>query len=185
MIIVPQEELTLTDKKEFCNRALESGFQMAEDKSLGSRNQLAYRHAEVDVDFGTTPTFWQTQTLAAVPGPYTVFAGVAGVALVPQLANNIVAVFYKAIILSVPNPFAMLHFGLGPAAGAPVTTMGHVDLEQLEGYMTMVGFLSEPMVYAPQDWVNIAVENKINTAAQEALVLSCYIIGTLSAIGTS
>lgn len=176
MVIIPQEELTLTDKKTHCNLALEKGIERAEAKAIGVRGELVHRHAEVDVDFGTTPTFWQTQTLGVVPGPFTVFAGVAGAALVPRLANNQVAVFYKVIILSTPNPFAMLHFGLGPTAAAPTTTKAHVDLEQLEGYLTAIGFLSEPITYDPQEWVNICVENKINTGAQEALVLSCYII---------
>jgi len=176
MVIIPQEELTLTDKKAYCNAALEAGIERAVGKAIGKRGELVSRHAEVDIDFGCTPTHWLTQTLAAAPGPYTVFAGPAGAALVPQLANNKVAVFYKVMVLSVPNPFAMLHFGLGPVAGAPTTTKAHVDLEQIEGYLTAVGFLSEPVTYGPQDWVNIAVENKINTGAQEPLVLSCYII---------
>ncbi|GAI20214.1 unnamed protein product, partial [marine sediment metagenome] len=70
-----------------------------------------------------------------------------GVALVPQLGTTKVAVFYKVSILSTPNPFTILRFGIGPTAAAPTTTLAHVDLEQLEGYMTAIGFLSEPVTY--------------------------------------
>jgi len=184
MVIIPQEELTLTDKRNFCDRALEQGIKRAEAKAIGKREELVHRHAQCTLDFACTVNYWLTQTLAAIPGPYTVFSGAAGAALVPQLANNKVAVFYKVMILSTPNPFTILRFGLGPTAGAPTTTKAHVDLEQIEAYLTAVGFLSEPIPYDPQDWVNICVENKINTGAQENLVLSCYIIepagGTIS-----
>lgn len=184
MVIIPQEELTLTDKKSFCNDALEAGILRVEDKAIGKRGELVFRHAQCAIDFACTLNWWQTQVLAAAPGPYTVFSGAAGIALVPRLANNQVAVFYKASILSVPNPFTILRFGIGPTAGAPTTTKAHLDLEQIEGYLTAIGFFSEPLTYDPQEWVNICVENKINTGAQEALVLSCYIIepvgGTIS-----
>lgn len=186
MIIVPSEELTLTDKKAYCSRALEAGIKRAEAKAIGTRGELVHRHAELALDFGQAAAVnrWFTQVLAAAPGPYTVFSGALGVALVPQLANNKVAVFYKASILSTPNPFTILRFGLGPTAGAPTTTKAHLDLEQLEGYLVAIGFFSEPLTYDPQDWVNVCVENKINTGAQEVLVLSCYIVepvgGTIS-----
>lgn len=176
MVIIPQEELTLTDKKVFCNNALEAGIARALAKSIGTRKELTYRHAENTPDFGCTLNHWITQTLAAVPGPFTVFNGAAGVALVPRLGVSQVAVFYKVSLSPVPNPFTILRFGIGPTAAAPTTTKGHLDLEQLEGYLTPVGFISEPITYDPNDWVNICVENKINTAAQEQLVLSCYII---------
>jgi len=177
MVIIPQEELSLTDKKNYCERALQAGIKRALELSLaGSRGELTFRHAENTPDFGCTLNAWWTQTLAAVPGPYTVFNGAAGAALVPRLGATQVAVFYKASVLTVPNPFTILRFGVGPTAGAPTTTKGHVDLEQVEGYLTQIGFLSEPIPYDRNDWVNICVENKINTAAQEQLVLGCYII---------
>jgi len=179
MIIIPQEELTPTDKKRFCSDALEAGIKVAETRLGKGRSGLVHRHAQCTLDFACTVNYWLTQTLAAVPGPFTVFGGAGGIALVPQLANNKVAVFYKAAVLPVPNPFTILRFGLGATAGSPKSTKGEVDLEQLESYLTFVGFLSEPAVYEPQDWVNICVENKINTAAQEQLVLSCYIIEPL------
>lgn len=175
MVIVPQEELTLTDKKNYCSQALEAGIARAIAKAIAARDELVHRHAQCGLDFGCTTNFWLTQTLAAIPGPFTVFA-LAGAARVPRLGVNQVAVFYKASILSVPNPFTILRFGLGPTAGAPTTTKANLDLEQIEGYLTAIGFFSEPITYDPQEWVNICVENKINTAAQEHLVLSCYII---------
>lgn len=183
MVIIPQEELSLTDKKKYCNDALENAIARALAlKVAGGRSELTFRHAENTPDFGCTVNYWLTQTLAALPGPYTVFNGAAGVALVPRLGVTQVAVFYKAAVLTVPNPFTILKFGVGPTAAAPTTTKGHVDLEQLEGYLTVVGFLSEPIVYDPNDWVNICVENKINTAAQEHLVLGCYIIEPVGGI---
>jgi len=191
MLIIPQEELTLTDKKSFCNTALEAGIKRAVAKAIGPTDELITRHAEVALDFAGAVAgvnFWFTQTLGVTTVPYTVFSTGAiaapGVALVPQLANNKVAVFYKVSVLSVPNPFTILTFGLGPVPTAPVTTKAKVDLEQLEGYLTTVGFLSEPVTYDPQEWVSVFVENKINTGAREHLVLSCYIIepsgGTIS-----
>ena len=180
MIIIPQEELTLTDKKAFCGRALEAGIERAIAKSIGTRGELVHRHAQTELDFGNGVNFWFTQTLGVTTVPYTVFStgaiAAAGVALVPQLANNKVAVFYKASILSTPNPFTLLKFGLGPTAVSPKSTKGEVDLEQLEGYLTAIGFLSEPVTYDPQEWVNVCVEIKINTGARERLVLGCYII---------
>jgi len=183
MVIIPQEELTLTEKRNYCSKALEAGIDRALDLKLaGNRRELTFRHAENTPDFGCTVNYWLTQTLAAIPGPYTVFNGAAGAALVPRLGATQVAVFYKAAVLSVPNPFTVLRFGVGPAAGAPTTTRGHVDLEQLESYLTCVGFLSEPIPYDRNEWVNICVENKINTGAQEHLVLGCYIIEPVGGI---
>lgn len=177
MVIVPQEELSLTDKRNFCSTALSAAIKRALDLRIANKDkELTYRHAENTPDFGCTLNAWWTQILAAVPGPYTVFNGIAGAALVPRLANNQVAVFYKVLNLTVPNPFTILRFGVGPTAGAPTTTRGHLDLEQLEAYMTNVGFISEPIVYDPNEWVNICVENKINTGAQQQLVLGCYIV---------
>ena len=183
MIIIPQEELTLTDKKAHCSRALESGIKRAEAKSIGTRSELVHRHAQCALDFPGAVAgvnFWFTATLGVTTAPYSVFStgviAAAGVGIAPQLANNKVAVFYKVTVLSVPNPFTILRFGLGPTVLAPKSTKGEVDLEQLEGYLTTVGFLSEPITYDPQEHVNICVENKINTGAREHLVLSCYII---------
>jgi len=180
MIIIPQEELTLTDKKVFCSTALEAGIERAVAKSIGIRGELVHRHAQTALDFGCTVNFWFTATLGVTTAPYSVFStgaiAAAGVGIVPQLANNKVVVFYKVSILSIPNPFTILRFGIGPTVLSPKSTKGEVDLEQLEGYLTTIGFLSEPVTYDPQEWVNICVENKINTAAREHLVLSSYII---------
>jgi len=176
MVIIPSDQLTLTEKARLRRDAVERGIDRAVVKLGASRAELTYRHAQNIADFGTTGREqWLTATLAAVNTQYSVWTTLAApaVGLVPQLANNKVAVFYSVAVLTVPNPVSLLSFRLGAAAG---TTKAVFDLEQIEAQLICEGYFSLPVPYDPQDVLNVVVTSKIATAAQAAVVLGCYII---------
>ena len=176
MVIIPSDQLTLTEKARLRRDAREGGLaRMAKKMGVGV-TELYYRHAQNIADFGTVGReTWLTATLAAINTPYSGFTTLAApaVGLTPALANNKLAVFYAASILTAPNPVSLLSFRKGATAG---TTLAVYDLEQIEAQLVTEGYLSEAVPYDPQDVLNIVVTSKIATGAQCALILSCYII---------
>ncbi len=175
-ILIPSDQLTLTDKKQFRENCVAAGIKAVQDKSIvTSPQEVDYRMAQNIIDFGTVGRErWQTATLAAINTPYSVWTTLAApaVGLIPQLANTKVAVFYGVAINTVPNPVSLLSFRLGPTAA---TTYAVYNLEDLESEMTTEGYFSIPIVYYPQDFVNVVVTSKIATGAQAQVVLYCMI----------
>lgn len=175
MVLLPSDQLTLSQKATLRQNAVEGGIARCVDKIRLTRNQVSYREAQNIADFGTVGREqWLTATLAAVNTQYSVWTTLVApaVGLTPALANNRVAVFWGVSILTVPNPVSLLWFQLGVAAG---TTKAVFNLEQLENQLTVEGYFSEPVVYDPLDVLNVRVTSKIATAAQAAVVLNCYI----------
>lgn len=176
MIIIPSDQMTLTAKETKRRDARESGIARAMTKLGLARTELTYRHAQNIADFGTVGREqWLTATLAAINTPYSVWTTLAApaVGLTPALANNRVAVFYSAAVLTAPNPVSLLSFRKGAAAG---TTLAVFDLEQIEAQLITEGYFSLPIAYDPQDVLNVVVTSKIATGLQAAVVLGCYII---------
>lgn len=178
MVILPAEELTLTEKARLRQSAVQRGIRRAIDGLHIRSNdaQLTYRHPQNIADFGTVGREqWLTATIAAINTPYSVWTTLAApaVGLTPQLATTRLAVFWGAAIGTVPNPVTLLSFREGAAAG---TTMAVFDLETLEPYLVNMGYFSEPVVYDPQAVLNVVVTSKLAPGAQAQVILYCYII---------
>jgi len=175
-VINPVEDLTLTDRQNHRMRAINAGLDRAVAKGIApSRDELIVRHAQNIADFGTAADQWLTAALAVVGTAYTVFNNIA----TPTLATTRVAVFYKATVVTAPIPVSILSFREGAAAG---TTKAVYDLEQLDGYLVPSGYLSEPVVYDPQQVLNVVATARIATGAQCRLILGCYIIEPKGAV---
>lgn len=168
--VIPTDELTLTDIRNFREGAVEAGLRRAVDlKIVSSKSELRHRVAQNIADFGTALDQWNTPALAAVGTLYSVFQAIP----TPTLANNRVAVFYKVGVETAPIPVSLLWFQVGAAAG---TTKDVVDLEQLAVKLAPDGYLSEPVVYDPQQVLNIRVVCRIATGLLARVILGCFII---------
>lgn len=170
--IIPTEDLTLSDKRAFRDAAVEKAIKLAISFSIagGNRSALRVRHAQNIADFGTGLDQWRTAVLAAPIGAnYSVFQLIAA----PTLAVNKVAVFYKAGVQTAPNPLGLLSFRTGAAAGS---TYAVFDLQQLNMALVTEGYFTEPVVYGPQEVLNIVAMAVVATAAFATLILGCFII---------
>jgi hypothetical protein len=178
-ILIPSDQLTLTDKKQRRADVVMAGQKAIIDKAICSDpNQVDYRMAQNIFDFGTTGREqWLTATLVAINAQYSVFTTLVAplVGLAPQLANTKVAVFWGVAVNTTPNPVSLLSLRQGPNLASHVTTFATYNLEDLESELTMEGYFSIPIVYYPLDWINIVVTSKIATGAQAAVVLYCTI----------
>lgn len=175
MIIIPSEELTLTKKSDARAAARNAGLKRLQTRLSLTAEQVVYRAGQNIQDFGTVGREqWLTQTINAVNGQFSVWSTLAApaVAVVPQLANNRVVVFWGAAIGTVPNPVTLLSFRLGLTAA---TSKAVFDLEWLEPYLVNMGYFDEPVWYDPQQFLNVVVTSKINSGAQAQVTLYCYI----------
>lgn len=178
MVIIPSTQMTLTEKMRLRKDAIDKGILTAQRELNKDKSQLEYRHAQTALDFGTVGrNWWASANLAVVNTYYSMFTTLAApaVGLTPTLANNKVAVFYNASIATSPNPVSLLQFAMG-AVGSVSRNMAVFDLEQIENQDIVEGYFSSPLVYIPQDILNISVLAKRATAAPGNIILGCIII---------
>ncbi len=160
------ESLIRSVTEEGINRALEL-------KVLTTRDQAKVREADNVVDFGTAAGGWLTMPLLVAGNLYSVFATAVPAALTPQLATTRVAICYRISVETVGFPVDQISFREGAAAG---TTKAVYDLEGLASCLKPDGFLSQPVVYDPQDVLNIVVRCRIVTGAQARVRIGTFII---------
>jgi hypothetical protein len=168
-VLVPKDELTATDQKNYKTKAMEAGLKRATEKLGVGADELMVRHAENILDFGTALEQWNTAALAAVGTAYTVFQAIPA----PTLANNKVAVFYKIGIQTVPPPVGLLTFRSGGAAG---NIKAEFDLEQIANCLTPEGYFSEPIPMDPTETFAVQVIAIIATGVLARVQFGCYII---------
>ncbi len=171
-VIIPDSELSLSDMKMAKEMAIKKGIERALARGIaGNENELIARHAQNIADFGTAIEQWNTAALAVIGTAYSVFQAIAA----PALANNKVAVFYKAGVETTGQPVSLLNFRQGAGGG---TTYAVFDLEQLinQNGLGVEGWFSEPVVYDPSEVMNITVTARIATALLARVQLGCFII---------
>jgi hypothetical protein len=172
--IVPTSELTLTKQEAARDKAVQAGIARAVAlKVIGDPKQGIVREADNVGDFGAGVGGWLTMPLLVLGNPYSVFATVVPGAVIPVLAVNRVAVFYKVNIEEAPSPVNQLIFREGATAG---TTLAFFDLEGLNTKLEAEGYFTEPVWYDPQRVLNIVVICRIATALQARVRLGCFII---------
>ena len=186
--VIPTNELTLTDMKQFRSAAIEAGVQRGMDLGLArTRGELVARNALPFTDFGAGAMGWVLEQYAAAAvaaaGWGTVFSAGALPANVPQLARTKIAVFYKFANYTVAPVITGVRFRVG-ATGATTKASFYQQLETNSKLEPDVYF-SEPVVYDPEDWVYIeAYYQAAALAGVELFAFGCFIIervgGTVS-----
>jgi hypothetical protein len=183
--VVPTNELTLGDIKQFRTAAIEAGITRALALGLArSRDELVVRHALPNTDFGTAVVGWLIEQYRnpaiAAAGWGSVYDSGALPAFAPTLANSKLAVFYKFADYSAAPMIDGIRFRIG-GTGATTKATFFFQLEQgakLEPDL----YFTEPVLYDPQDVVYIeAYYTGAVGVLAEAFAFGCYIVERLGA----
>jgi len=183
---IPTNELTLTDRKNFINAAIRAGIVRA--LALGIARveaELVVREAHPGTDFTDPVATGWTNEYYITPGG----AGALAWALAPdsgaapQLGRTKVAVFYKIMDAAEDPVVTAVRFRIG-ATGA--TTLASFFLQEfIDIKLEPEVYLTEPVVYSPEDWLYIEFYGRAATAeGGEELGFGCFIVervgGTIS-----
>jgi len=183
---VPTNELSLTDRKNFAIGAKRAG--IARALALGiarTEQELVIREAHPGTDFTNPAGSGWTNEYYITPGA----AGALAWALAPdtgnppQLGRNQVAAFYKIMDAAEDPVVTAVRFRVG-LTGA--TTKASFFIQQfIDIKLEPEVYLTEPVVYDPEDWLFIEFYGRAATAlAGEELSFGCFIVervgGTIS-----
>ena len=168
--IIPRDECTLSDLKNFRAAAVEKGIQRAVDlKIVTNRDQLSVRGFQNIADAGAALDQWRTAALAAIGLEYSCFQAVA---TVTNPANRLV-VFYKIGVEEAPMPVSILRFRMQAIAGNIKATF---DLEQLVNSLVCEGYFSQPVVFDPTSTYAVNVVCRIATGLFTRVQLGAFVI---------
>ena len=175
--VIATKELTLTDLKMFRGGAVEAGIARFLSLRLASnREEVVVLEALPLINF---PGAWTTNQYIT-PAPAAIGWGWAGDgAAVGVLPIGQVAVFYKAANSSavVPPVFTAFRFRIG-ATGASTKASFNMQL-MIENKMESDVYLSEPVVYDPNDNLFIQAYSTAAAGAAENLAFGCFIVERL------
>jgi len=116
---------------------------------------------------------WLTMPLAAIGAPYSVFANNTPAAIIPQVTNTQVWVFYKYCIpYATTFPVTYLIFTAGQQGQF---RKDEFDLEPTYAKLSTDGFFSEPVVYDKAEFCGATVRARIVSPAI-AFVLQGWVI---------
>jgi hypothetical protein len=183
--VVPTNELTLSDIRQFKTDAIKAGISRALALGLARvETELVVRTALPFTDFGNGALGWLLESYAnpviAAAGWGSVFSAGAVPAFAPVLANSKIAVFYKFANWSAAPTVTAVRFRIG-GTGATTKAMYFMQLETSAKLEPDVYF-SEPVVYDPQDVVYIeAYYNAAVAVGAEGFAFGCYVIERLGA----
>jgi hypothetical protein len=174
---IPVDELSIAKIEGFRTAAKNACLQRAMDlKLVASMGELVFHEAYVQTDlswpivngYAQNPNY---RTGAIATNTWTsVFSSGA----VPQLQNNQVAVFYKIMDWTVSPQITQVRFKLGLNG---TTTLGWFVTENiLNVKLTPECYMSEPIVYSPNQWMFIECLSKSAIGiAGENLGFGCFI----------
>lgn len=170
MYLIPKDELSITDQKNFRTAAVNAAIARAVDlKIASSSRELSVRPFECILDAGAALDQWNTAALAVVGTAYSVFQAVAA----PTLAANKLAVFFKVGIETAPSPVSLLTFRSGGAAG---NIIAEVDTEQIINGLTPEGYFSECIVIDPTRMFAIQVLARIATGVLARIQMGAFVV---------
>lgn len=177
--VIPTNELTLTDIKNFKIAAIEAGITRALALGLArSREELVVREANPDPDFSEPGAVGYAinyyVTLAAIPLTAGTWDLVFSTVTAPVLARTHVAVFYKIADADEDPQVTGVRFRVGPS-GATTKASFFIQLP-IDNKLEPEVWLSEPVVYDPEDTLFIEWCARINTPDPEELSFGCFII---------
>jgi len=173
-VLVPSDNLTLTDKTSYRARAVRRALDRALSlKIITGEAGAMVRHAQPILDFSVPVAVavdsWLTAALTAVGTDFSCFQGNPA----PTLAANKVAVFYNVTVETIPPPVSLLTFRLGGATG---NVIGQFWLESLYVMQNLEGYFSEPQVIDPTQPFAAQVRCRILTNTAARVALGCYIV---------
>ena len=183
---IPTNELTLQDIRNYKVKAFEAGIVRAKAKGIAaSDEELVWREAYPSTDMGAIVAAANGYALEYYVTPAAVGAGawaaVFGLAAagLPILPVARVAVFYKVYDSDAAPQATAVRFLLAAA-----TTKASFFIQcLLDNKLEPEAWLSEPVVYDPQDAVNIQFYGRAATAGVgEELGFGCFIIERVGAV---
>jgi len=180
---IPTNELTLGDIKNFKERALAAGIVRAKAKGIAAGDEeLVWREAFPATDLGVAAGYaleYYVTPAAVAAGAWAGCLGLAVPAAPPNLPVGRVAVFYKiydADAAPVVTGVRFLLFGATTKASFFIQNFLNCKLEPEV-------WLSEPVVYDPQDQVNLQCYGNVATpVGGEELGFGCFIIERVGAV---
>lgn len=168
---IPTNELTLTDIKAYKNAAIEAGIQRAMVKLGLTRGEEVVREALPGIDFpGAYTGLVQNYITGALAAGWN-FVGNLGAAAV--LPVGMVAVFYKIADWAAAPNITAVAFRVG-GTGASQKAIFNIQVP-LNTKLESEVYLSEPVVYDPQDVLFIQCY-AIAAGPAENLGFGCFII---------
>ncbi len=172
--MIPIEELSITQRTEAKRSALNYGFERAKYRGIAKdANELVVRAPRCNQDFGCVINGWFTAALAVVNTPYSVFQAVAA----PVVAANNIIVWFGAGVQTPAVAGGLVVSLLNVAQGAgPATTYAQFNFEDLLFYQITAGFFSEPIVFEPNEVMNIAAVCKVVTGLPAIVPMFGYIL---------
>lgn len=183
---IPSNELTLGDIKDFKARCLAAGIVRAKGKGIATSDQeLVWREMLPSFDLGILVAAGFGWALNYYVTPAAVGAGawvnVFGLAVggIPTLPVGRVAVFYKCYDAAA-NPVTT---GTRFLLAAATTKASFFIQEFIDNKLEPEVWFSEPVVYDPQDAVNIQFYGRAATpVGGEELGYGCFIIERVGAV---
>ena len=167
--IVSKDDCSLSDRKQFMQRAEAAGIARYHELVGRSTDELVSRQALNIVDFGAAVEQWRTAALAAVGTNYSVFQAAAPV----TLANTKLLVVYGISIETTPVPVSRLVMRMGSATG---NVKAEYDLEQIINSDTLQGYFNQAVVFDPQAIFDIQVTCRIATGVFARIQLMNFLI---------
>lgn len=176
---IPTNELSLADRKGFIAAAVEAGIARAGLKLGLQRNELVVREAHPGTDFAAAYGALTEYYITTAPGaPGWLAVGSVGAAVFAVLPIGEVAVFYK-IGDAAANPLmTAVRFRVG-GTGASTRASFFIQLP-IDVKMEPEVYLTEPVIYDPQDTLFIQWYARAGGAAEE-LSFGCFIIEKIGA----
>lgn len=184
--VIPTNELTLNDIRTYKADALSAGIKRAMGKGIApGQEELVWREMYPSFDLGalvTAAAGWALNyyvTPAAVgAGAWVSVFGLAG-ATDPILPVGRVAVFYKVYDAAANPQATAVRFLLASAT----TKASFMIQELIDNKLESEAWFSQPVVYDPQDTVNIDFYGRAATpAGGEELGFGCFIIERVGAV---
>ena len=183
---IPTNELTLSDIRTYKEKALAAGIIRAKAKGISaSDEELVWREMLPAFDLGALVlagsgwalNYYVTPAVAGA-GAWASLYGLAA-AIDPLLPVGRVAVFYKVYDASANPQATAVRFLLAAA-----TTKGNFFIQcLLDNKLEPEAWFSQPVVYDPQDTVNIDFYGRAATpAGGEELGFGCFIIERVGAV---
>lgn len=167
--LVPVDNMTLTDQKSYKSRAITVGVgRMMELKLATSMDDLSVRLIRPNADFGVG-----VGVAAEENWRFNLAAGLNAnaITVVARPANEIV-VFFGIDNWDANPEVTLVTFKTAVVGG---TTKMMVDTQICRGYLNSAGFLSEPVVYDPQEDIYVDIAADAIGATQQC-IFNGYII---------
>jgi hypothetical protein len=172
--VIPVNELSLADRKAAINNRIEDGIARGIAKLGLQRTELVVREASPLTDF---PGAWATEYYVSPAIVAVGWGWAGGGAAVGVLPVGEVAVFYKGADADANPAFTACRFRVGPT-GATTKATFFFQLV-IDNKMESDFYLSESVIYDPQDNVFVQAYSRIAAHAAEELSFGCFIVEKL------